>query len=52
MNRLNRMQERNWQKHFAEHPEQLLPGADVERRVPLEEAVLLARIIGPDVSDQ
>ena len=36
----------NWEQHFKEHPEQLQPGAEVERVVPDEESGLLAEIIG------
>lgn len=44
--RHDKMQEQNWKQHFVDHPEQLLPGAEVKRVVPLEEAELSAQIIG------
>lgn len=43
--RLAKMQEANWKKHFVENPGQLLPGAEVERIVPTEEADLFAEIL-------
>ena len=42
---LRALQTANWKKHFAEHPDQLKPGAEVKRRVPIEEADLLAQVI-------
>ena len=49
----NRTQEENWRRHFREHPEQLLPGAQVKRQVPIEEVNLFGDILwgcssGPD----
>ncbi|HBV01689.1 MAG TPA: hypothetical protein DEF00_04920 [Candidatus Taylorbacteria bacterium] len=41
-----RLQKANWKRHFKEHPEQLLPGAEVKRVVPIKESELLAKIIG------
>ncbi len=43
---LGQLEKRNWREHFATHPEQLLPGAKVKRVVPLEEADLLAELLG------
>lgn len=49
----DQLQKRNWARHFKEHPEQLLPGANVRRDVPLAEANLFAKLLfdspnGPD----
>ncbi len=42
---LERLEKENWEKHFKEHPEQLLPGATIRRPVNLEEADLFGELL-------
>ncbi len=49
----DQLQKENWRKHFKEHPEQLLPGAEIKRAVSLDEVAFIAKLAfgcpdGPD----
>ena len=40
------IQRENWRRHFKEHPEQLLPGAEVKRTIPMAEIELWTQVVG------